>query len=330
MKLDVDQLENVKFQGGNLIARCPACAEEGGDRKGVHLCIKENGEGPFGCVVYSGSEGAEHRKRIWALAGSATSPEQRPTPHVICRRVTPRSSLSKPPRTFPKLRPSGEDEAMTIAELREWQSYFGLVLLSKRGLLWDGDIYDDHTEWPAWIITDSTRLNAQARKYDGMLWTGIGNAKAKTLPGSVASWPIGAPEIGDRPNVILCEGQPDFCAALLVAWFESPALVDLVAPVCMTGAGHSIHQEALRYFEGKRVRIATHNDSGGQGEEAARRWAKQLRSVGAAKVSQIKFGSMGLTKRDGSPIKDLADYATLLDVEDNPDIKLFADWLTPN
>jgi hypothetical protein len=53
---------------------------------------------------------------------------------------------------------------------------------------------------------------------------GIGQAKAKTKPGSHASWPIGAADIGSRPVVIVCEGQLDFCAALSVAAFEKLSL----------------------------------------------------------------------------------------------------------
>ena len=71
-------------------------------------------------------------------------------------------------------------------------------------------------------MTDRSRRNAQARRLDGQQWPSIGGKKpgSKSLPGTEASWHIGAAEIGDRPLVLLCEGQPDFCAVLLVVWFE--------------------------------------------------------------------------------------------------------------
>ena len=331
MTLDLDKLENVVIRNGKLIARCPACEENGDDGTGDHLFIADEGDGPFGCVINEGPAGAEHRRRIWELVGVKSQPFAPRNPGLVCHRVG-RPAVNakhgpKPHPTFPELAPPTDDALETIRELRCWSSTVGLELLSARGLLWDGDIFDNGTEWPAWVITDSAGLNAQARTYDGAPWMGIGGKKAKTLPGSTANWPIGAPEIGDRPNVILCEGQPDFCAALLVAWFEDKAVVDKVAPVCIAGAGHSIHPGALHYFTGKRVRIVTHNDPGGQGQEAAAKWAKQLQNVLAAEVDQINFGALGLTKRDGTPIKDLADYATLLDVEDFPDLELFAGWL---
>jgi hypothetical protein len=204
----------------------------------------------------------------------------------------------------------GEMDA--IACLRGWPYFAGLEWLTQRALLWQGDVFDAGTEWPAWIITDASGRNAQARRLDGQPWAGIGGKKAKSLPGSDPSWPIGADAISNRPFVVLCEGQPDFCAALLVAWYEGLP-TESVAPVCVTGAGNSIHAGALSMFAGKHVRIAVHADS--DGREAGERWARQLCSAGAVCVDGFHFD--GLTIPDGRPVKDLADFATLL-APDNP------------
>jgi len=67
MALDILKLEKVKHRGASTIARCPACAENGGDNKGDHLFI--NNEGGFGCVLYPREEGILHRKRIFELVG---------------------------------------------------------------------------------------------------------------------------------------------------------------------------------------------------------------------------------------------------------------------
>ncbi len=67
MSLNIEKLENVKYRGSCIIARCPACAEYGHDRKGDHLFIDEQGR--FSCVVHPGEVGNEHRKRILALVG---------------------------------------------------------------------------------------------------------------------------------------------------------------------------------------------------------------------------------------------------------------------
>lgn len=69
MSLDLNELENKSSlirDGSNVtIARCPACAEDGGDRKGEHLIVFESGR--FGCAVFPGDK--EHRQQIWRLAG---------------------------------------------------------------------------------------------------------------------------------------------------------------------------------------------------------------------------------------------------------------------
>ena len=65
--LDLNKLEKVRRRGRKYIARCPACAEAGGDRKGEHLFFGEDGR--FGCVQFPGPDGKQHRKRIFELAG---------------------------------------------------------------------------------------------------------------------------------------------------------------------------------------------------------------------------------------------------------------------
>jgi hypothetical protein len=307
--LDVDRLEKPRLRGGRFIARCPACAELGADRSCEHLCIDDDGRGPFGCVVNPGPAGEAHRKRIFELVG--VQDRFRPLPR--CAPATP-----KPMPRIPDLRPLTIGEMAAVATLRGWHWFAGLELLTQRGLLWHGEVFDDKRTWPAWTITDNTRRNAQARRLDGLPWSGIGSAKAKSLPSSDPSWPIGAAEVGNRPFVLLCEGQPDFCSSLLVAWFEGLP-VDLVAPICMTGAGNSIHTDALPSFAGKHVRIAVHDDNAGR--KAGERWAGQLYRAGAARVDWFDFS--GLTKRDGQPVKDLADFAAQLHPEKPSGVSIF-------
>ena len=73
MSLDITKVENVRERSGKIIARCPACAEAGHDRKGEHLVVNEDGR--FGCILYPGDspEAKEHRRRIFALCGDQTT-----------------------------------------------------------------------------------------------------------------------------------------------------------------------------------------------------------------------------------------------------------------
>lgn len=74
MSLDLSKLEKPRIKSGKTIARCPACAETGGDSNGDHLFI--NSDGKFGCVLYQSTDGTEHRKRIFELVGI---PEEKPS-----------------------------------------------------------------------------------------------------------------------------------------------------------------------------------------------------------------------------------------------------------
>ena len=68
--LDLSRLQSVQhLDGGPVRAACPACRAAGEDHTGDHLLIESSGK--FGCAKYPGD--AEHRKRIWALAGSAAN-----------------------------------------------------------------------------------------------------------------------------------------------------------------------------------------------------------------------------------------------------------------
>jgi hypothetical protein len=66
MRLTLDKLEDVRHAGaGEYKARCPACAEDGGDRKAEHLRVFADGN--FGCCA--NSKDKMHRQRIIELAG---------------------------------------------------------------------------------------------------------------------------------------------------------------------------------------------------------------------------------------------------------------------
>jgi hypothetical protein len=318
--LDLDRLNLVKRRGSKIEAQCPACAEQGLDRSGNHLVIYESGK--WGCVVNQGLAGADHRKRIWQLAGEAHQPgHYRPLPPVWLPRVT--VAVSR----IPPLRKLTVGEMAALAELRGWRSFAGLEILSQRRLLWHGMVYDDGVERPAWIVTDETRKNADARRLDGGVWTfkDGGHGKAKALASGARGWPIGAGQIGDRPLVLLCEGQPDFCSGPFVAWFEGVHL-NPVAFACMTGTANDIESEALPLFAGKHVRIAVHDDPKGQGMSAAERWAIQLYRAEVGKVDWFDFH--GITGWDGEPVMDLADFAKLLDDEFPPPDRIFGDFTT--
>lgn len=84
MSLDIKRLENVQTKtSGKIIARCPACAVNGGDEKGEHLVV--NTDGRFGCVVHPGDK--SHNKTIFAFVGVKDGSGAAPTLVVQIRRM---------------------------------------------------------------------------------------------------------------------------------------------------------------------------------------------------------------------------------------------------
>ena len=238
------------------------------------------------------------RKFIELAGGQIT-----PAPHAAC----PRPADAKPKPVFPDFRRGTADEINHLASLRNIGRE-GIEFASERGLLFFATLKNQH----AWIITDAARVNAQARRMDGLQWEHIG-AKAWTLPGSWASWPIGIREARDFRAIALCEGGPDFLAAHYLALSEQASHLakrDVsCVPVAMLGASQKIHADALPLFAGKCVRIFGHDDSAGRG--AVARWAAQLASVGA---DTDAFSFAGLQQMDGKPVNDLND-SLLMDAE---------------
>ena len=292
MSLDTAKLENVRHRSGRILAACPACREAGADRTGEHLVILDGGK--WGCIANTGDAGKEHRRRIAQLVGVGDAAAE---PRPLVSRPLAKPS-GKP--SLPSLRLPCAEDLQSIARVRGWPALAGIETLVTRGLLFIADVFDDGQTWPAWVVTDHTRANAQARKMDGGQWNGIGAKKAKSLPGTTAARCIGAADIAQRPDVWLVEGTPDLCAAPIVAKRAGLDL-DQIAFVCVTGAGNSLHPEDLPHFVGKRVVIAMHNDADhGKGAEAAHRWAAQLYQVGAVEVRGFIFA--------GNGCKDLAEY----------------------
>jgi hypothetical protein len=196
---------------------------------------------------------------------------------------------SWPPMTAPT-----DEELQIIADLRGL-SVEGLRLAVEDGILVTTTWYRDR----AWCVRSACGRNCQARLLTGKPW-GIIDGKAKTLPGSVASTPIGLPT--DRPIIVLCEGGPDMLAAYCC--IHDLGLRNQVGVVGMMGTSCNFQPESLEYMRGKRVRIFVHKDQGKAGEKAALKWATQLRSVGAD-VDGFEFDDV--KREDGNFVKDLND-----------------------
>jgi len=189
------------------------------------------------------------------------------------------------------------DELDALAKLRHLPDTCGLVAAVAAGHLRAGTFRGVRV----WIVTDSTRCSAQARRMDGATWRELNGSKAWNLRGSAASWPIGAADIGERPRVLVAEGGGDFlCLWHLIAAADATDC----APVGILGSTQSIHSDAARFFRGKDITIYPHADAAGQrGRDA---WARQFYAAGAKAVR-----SFNLAARLNGRGKDLNDLLAL-------------------
>ena len=269
----------------------------GGGRKWKDFGTGEGGDVADFIAAASGSSPEDGAKRLIQMAG-VLPPERTKFPRKLVRsHETEEAERERKRATWPTFDCISDTELETIAALR------GLSPEGVRVAAWDGILRSaDSREGRAWIITDRTRRNAQARRMDGQPWERIG-AKAWTLPGAAASWPIGLPVLHPAFScVALVEGGPDMLAAYAVA--RRLGLQDVVAPVAMLGASNRIPDDALRHFAGKRVRIFVHDDAAG--EKAVARWGQQLIEAG---IEADGYSFAGLMQADGSsPVKDLNDF----------------------
>ena len=181
-----------------------------------------------------------------------------------------------------------------------------LQIAVNRGFLWT---YRDPREGRAWLITDRARRLAIARRLDGKPWEYrngefIANpaerSKTKNIFGSQGNWPLGILESKPSPAIALVEGAPDFLSIFQLAL--SAGVTGNMTPICMSGAGQRIPEEALSFFAGKCVRIFGHEDEAGA--KAMMRWAEQLKSV-AKQIDGWEFS--GLYRIDSRPVSDLND-----------------------
>ncbi len=294
MAIDLTKLERLRMVGGKLQARCPACAELGRDTDGDNLVFlnSTDGTGPFACSAYQGD--AEHRRRIYALAGTRSKGPPGPAPAIHPRPVC------KPAQPLPSLRRMGRDGLCQIARSRRWHetsAVIGMEILVERGQLHRADIAVGRDAYDSWVITDHSRLAAQARRMNGAHYPWI-DSKSKTL--TQGGRMVGATCIGDRPEVWLTEGAPDLLAAPIVARLAG---LDFERIAFCAVIGANPHHPQLRsadlaHFTDKRVIVAVHQDENRVGQDAARLWTAQLREAGA-EVQWFQFP-------DGC--NDLADY----------------------
>ena len=286
------------------------------DRRWKDHATGEGGDAAAFLAKHLGVSNEDGCKKLIEMAGIFPPPKAQSKQTSNCHADAEEKALAKEKAQKRSQWPTFEipttAEIRTIVVARDLSEEC-VVIAVERGLLFCAD----SPEGRAWILSDSRRINAQARRMDGQPWERLNGKRPWSLPGSIASWPVGLLEAKDYRAIALVEGAPDLIAAFHLAWCSSAtpetlALgkgVDLVANlgvVAILGAGNWIPANALPHFAGKIVRIFEDDDT--KGRDAAARWATQLTLAGA-KVDGFSFA--GLRQSDGSPVNDLNDFVRL-------------------
>ena len=168
-----------------------------------------------------------------------------------------------------------------------------------------------------YIVTDTARKAASARRLDGQPFPAAGNrkkpVKVLSLPGTDNGWPIGL--VGSGPlhanfdpwrAVAVFEGCTDYLAAYHL--FLENGIYD-VLPLALVGQSKSLNENAwrrLRAFKGKRAFVYLDDDEAGRRLASER--AKLLSSLG---LDVIGIELDGLRRTDGRPVSDVNDLVVI-------------------
>ena len=247
----------------------------------------------------TGCDAREAIQRVLELAGGALA-----SPVILAPRAAP-SANARPAydglSCLDLQRPT-LCEVIALAGLRDWPTFAGLELAASRGLLRMADVTRRGETHRSWIFTDDARRSAQARRLDGGEWPGDGYTFKSNSLRTDPEHPPGLADVlaCDRRVVLLCEGEPDALAALLLAWCAD--LSGEMGVLCLTGARKPLAPTVLEKLWGRRCRVMLQSDP--TGREGALVWAE---SIHAAGISVDLASLAGRTRADGQPAKDVAD-----------------------
>jgi DNA primase (bacterial type) len=220
--------------------RNPSFSIYDGGRRWKDHATGEGGDGVDFLAKALGLSNEDACRKLIELAGVSPFPNERTgLGNLVHSHDAEEEEKARKRKSWPIFQQPSADEIEAISELRS-VSVEGVSLAADRGVLFCAGT----PEGRAWIITDSRRKNAQARRLNGQPWAHIDAKKAWTLPGSQAAWPVGLRESSSFPAIALVEGSADLIAAFHLAWCAG--VESRVAPVAMFGGGLSIPEESCR------------------------------------------------------------------------------------
>lgn len=259
-RLGIEDKERGKFRSPFRPDETPSC-----ELYGETIKDRTSGESFDSIETFAQIKGLSNSEAIKQLAAELPGRAPKPQP------------ATKQPMQLPTLTYT-QTQAQAVAKLRG----LGEASTEMAGAIYGTLAFGKVCGLDCWILTDGSKRIAEARRMDGEKFPAVGDLgerKAHTLKGSCKSWPLGInpPKVTvpDGFPIVLVEGSPDYLSACELSFHAQREFL----PVGMLGASQAIHAEALPFFKGRDVLILAHPDDAGT--EAARRWFRQLKSIGA-------------------------------------------------
>jgi hypothetical protein len=245
-----------------------------------------------------GISNEEACRELIRLAGTSVHAESgRNSSSYQASAAPPRAERKRVIAELPRPLKWDRDTAQRVANsrgLRITAIEFSFIWLKTLTFMW----WCNHE---CWVLGDRSRRCVEARRIDREMFPAtktLEERKAHTFSGySDKSWPVGILPSGfEEPwltehvhKIMLVEGGPDYLAACqLIA--ESPETdFDNVLPAAIFGAGNDIAIDALTHFSARQITIVAHGEDAGQ--DAAARWAEQIKSAGGS--AQVLYLNQG-------------------------------------
>lgn len=158
LSIDVSLLDMIRDRGDTIVARCPACSVEEGDRKGDHFFLNLE-TGKWGCAAYQGDR--DHRREIFALVGIK---DERPPDRSEWREAQRKERMKAESRR--KLANAARAKRAAIVERWLWEDvdvwesspqridqhlveydarHFLQSLFPQNAIIWTGRVYESGT-----------------------------------------------------------------------------------------------------------------------------------------------------------------------------------------
>lgn len=291
VNVTLPERDGVKFASPLRPDRKPSCTIQGDTMRDW-----SRGETFDAIAFFATAKGMSNAEAVKALAQHLKITSGSTAPKVKVAGAAPKQRQQEPrrpaaPSQLPEAIPYTRELAEAVAASRGLSADAVQVACTGLGTISFGEVCGHRS----WIISDRGGKGWEARRIDGEpyppLEPYLGERKTHAKGKGVKSWPMGIlpplmpdDEIAAAP-IVLCEGMPDYLAAVQIILDHVADDQTGIVPACMLGKSADISADALPLFKNRPVLIIGHPDA----RDRITLWAKQIRNAGAASVRPVRL-----------------------------------------